>query len=362
MKNSILFVYNAVLASERTGIYGECATFETVEILRRALAVTGSDVYLLNARSEAQVQSEIFKLPKIDLAFVIAEGFLDEPDTLIDGTGSQKIRAVIQEMGIPTSHTGIAGMEICRNKDFTYDALRKKGIKVPGFFTLDAQSDLRQAWHKSGLSFPLFVKPAGGGNSVGISENSIVNDFDALQTQTQRLFDELGEVTLLVETYLSGQEFTIGVLGGCVKTVLPIVAFPEHYKVRSNASKKKEFKERELFQIITSEDPRYWQLYDIASNTFDAALAEDIIRLEVREDANKELYVIDVNGTPSLSLSASLTFMAEYLGITFPELINLIVLSAFERYKITPSEQLLSYVYVAKQTLRAYGREIEIAG
>lgn len=361
MKNRILFVYNSVPFEERTGIYGECATAKTVNQLHEALLAGGNDVDLLNARSPKQVIDEISKLDKIDLAFVIAEGFLDEPDTLYDGSGSQKIREVIQSQGIPTSHTGIHGMEICRNKDHTYETLRKRGIKVPGFFRILRDTDLERAYVFSGVRFPLFIKPAGGGNSVGISMNSIVDNLDQLKAQTLSLFEELGEVTLIAETYLPGQEFTIGIMGGQIKTVLPIIAFPLHYRVRSHASKGKEYKDRDQFQILTSEDPRYWQLYDIASASFDAVEGRDIIRLEVREDSHKELYVIDVNGTPSLSESASLTYMAEYLDISFKELINVIVSGSLKAHGINPSILTEEFIDQAKNKLRAYGRIVDEA-
>lgn len=359
MKNRILFVYNSVPIEERTGIYGECATAKTVNQLHEALLAGGNEVHLLNARSPIQVIDEISKLEKIDLAFVIAEGFLDEPDTLYDGSGSQKIREVIQSQGIPTSHTGIHGMEICRNKDHTYETLRRRGIKVPGFFTILRDTELEKAYAFSGVEFPLFIKPAGGGNSVGISMNSIVDDLDQLRKQTLSLFEELGDVTLIAETYLPGQEFTIGIMGGTVKTVLPIIAFPLHYRVRSHASKGKEYKDRDQFQILTSEDPRYWQLYDIASASFDAVEGRDIIRIEVREDVHQELYVIDVNGTPSLSESASLTFMAEYLDISFKELINMIVSGSLKDHGIKPSVITEEYIFEARNKLRAYGRIVD---
>ncbi|MDW7673846.1 MAG: hypothetical protein SCK28_04830 [Bacillota bacterium] len=357
----ILFVFNAVPDSERKGIYGECASFKTVSNLHQALLAGGNEVYLLNARTPLQVQEEVAQLPTIDLAFVIAEGFLDVPDTLYDGTGSQKIRQVIQQLGIPTSHSDIECMEVCRHKDYTYEALRKRGIKIPQFITITQKTNWDTCFADGQLGFPLFVKPAGGGNSVGISENSIVANMEQLKQQALALFAELGDVTLLAETYLPGQEYTIGVIGNGVKTVLPIVGFPTSKRVRCIKTKRYEYKERESFQLITSEDPRYWQLYDIASATFDAVGASDVIRLEVREDINKVPHVIDVNGTPSLSTGASLTYMAEYLSITFDQLINVIIYNCFNRYGIVPGQKLQELVYEPKLKLKAYGREVEQA-
>lgn len=363
MKNRILFVFNCVPNEERIGIYGECATEATIGQLEKALIAGGNDVHLLNAHSKEQVINEIMKLDKFDLAFVIAEGFLDEPETLYDGSGSQRIREVIQALGIPTSHTDIKGMEMCRNKDYTYAILKKRGIAVPQFITINKEVnlDFEELIQSSKLEFPLFVKPAGGGNSVGITMDSIVNNIEELKHQTEVLFKELGDVTLIAETYLSGQEFTIGILGGDVKIVLPIIAFPLHYKVRSHSSKGQEYIDRDQFQILTSEDARYWQLYDIASAAFEAVGGRDIIRIEIREDENKNPYVIDVNGTPSLSKSASLTYMCKHLGISFNELINLIILNSLMEHGIKPSCLIEEFVCESKNKLKAYGRYVDEA-
>jgi D-alanine-D-alanine ligase-like ATP-grasp enzyme len=358
---TVLLVFNAVPDEQRVGIYGECASFKTITDLHQALLAGGNQVFLLNARTPEQVAAGIGLFPPIDLAFVIAEGFLDMPDTLYDGTGSQKIRQVIHSLNIPTSHSDPACMEVCRNKDFTYEVLRKRGIKVPQFITITPGTDLESKLTAVGLDFPLFVKPAGGGNSVGISAKSVVNDLSQLAAQATALFNQLGEVTLIAETHLSGQEYTIGVIGNGVKTVLPIIGFPLSYRVRSFESKRQESLNRTSFQLLTSEDPRYWQLYDIASASFDGVGASDIIRLEVREDEHKIPHVIDVNGTPSLSAGASLTYMAEYIGLSFTELINVIVYNCFHRYHITPGQELEELVYQPRLKLKTYRREVEEA-
>lgn len=358
--NKILFVFNAVPDEERIGIYGECASFKTVTDLHQALLAGGNEVYLLNAHNPVQVAEEVAKLPPIDLAFVIAEGFLDIPDTLYDGTGSQKIRQVIQSLGIPTSHSDVASMEVCRNKDYTYQVMAKMGIAIPQFITVTQATNWSELMSRP-LPYPLFIKPAGGGNSVGITEKSIVNTPQELREQAARLFQELGDVTLIAETYLPGQEYTIGIIGNGTKTVLPIIGFPLSYKVRSCESKRNEHNERSSFQLITSDDPRYWQLYEIASAAFDAVGANDIIRLEVREDQHQVPHVIDVNGTPSLSGGASLTYMAEHIGISFSELINIIVYNSLKRNGAIPKDRLTNFVYPAILKLKTYQKDVEQA-
>lgn len=360
MKNRILFVFNAVESKEKKGIYGECASFETIKKMHAAIEEGGHDVFLINAISPEQVMAEIKSHLPIDLAFVIAEGFLGLPETLYDGSGSQKIREVIESMEIPTSHTGIEGMEFCRNKDKTYEVLKEKGILVPGHFTIDQSTPIELAFQSSGLKFPVFIKPVGGGCSVGISQNSVIHHIDDLRKQCDILFQDFGDITLIVETYLPGKEYTIGVMGYNTHTVLPIVEFPEE-QIRCHEVKKNEGKTRETTAIIHSTDPIYWLLHDIAVETFLAVKASDVIRLEIRSDGQGQYYVIDVNGTPSLGYQASLFYMAETLGISYGELLNVILYFSLIRHQLLPSSQHLHFINESLSKLKAYGRFIEQA-
>ena len=95
--------------------------------------------------------------------------------------------------------------------------------------------------------------------------------------------------------------------------------------------KKSSSTKRQEQEVITSEDPRYWRLYKLAVDTFHAVGAQDILRIDVREDESGTPMVIDVNGTPSLSPSGSLPYMAAQTGISYDDLLAYILNTALER-------------------------------
>jgi len=134
----------------------------------------------------------------------------------------------------------------------------------------------------------------------------------------------LGPEKLIIEKYLPGREYTVGVLGSKAKKyILPIIAFPKNHGIRYTSIKNKEYKMREKFEIIYRDDERFKKLAQIAINAFDAVGASDAIRIDFKEDKSGNPYIIDVNGTPALSLTGSLTFMASKVGLTHSQLIKL---------------------------------------
>jgi len=302
--------------------------------IARALVHGGHEVVLLNVRSPVQLEEFIRSHGPFTLAFCIAEGFLALPSSLFDGSGTPWVRRILEKRGVPTTHTSVAGMEICRHKDETYQVLAANNIRVPAHFIIRPEAGSLEQQLKAieeMMHFPLFVKPCGGGNSIGITEKSIVTNPRELEEQVYFLLEDLGELPISVETYLSGQEYTIGIIGNEEKTVLPILGFPRDEKVRSFAVKKASFARRHEQEVIKPDDPRYWRLYKIAVDTFTAVGAQDILRIDVREDSNGIPMVIDVNGTPTLTETASLPYMAAQAGFTFTKLINFIVDTALER-------------------------------
>lgn len=333
MKQKILFVYNWVCDEQRKGRLGECASTETVNAIIEALISFDMEVVPLNLFNPEQMISVIQEQMPLDVAFVIAEGFLDEPTSLFDGSGALRVREVLEMWGIPYTHSGVEGMEACRNKDLTYEHLGLKQINIPKFAvfsTPEDQDNIAYAEHVVG--YPMFIKPCGGGCSIGIDEKSIVND------RTQ-LIEKLNQVAILTpgqpvmaETYLCGREYTVGVIGNELPSIMPIVAFPEDFSVRSQGVKKVEYQERARFEILSPGDLIGLKIREMAIKVFDALSVRDIIRIDMKEDSHGNIYVIDVNGTPSLALKGSLSFTMENIGLTHGELVVYLLYITMIRY------------------------------
>ncbi|MDE5415411.1 D-alanine--D-alanine ligase family protein [Alkalihalobacterium chitinilyticum] len=337
----ILFVYNWVPDEERTEAFRECASTKTVQRLTSVFQSYQMEVIPLNLFSKEQL-TEAVQVNQPDLAFVIAEGFLDEPETLYDGSGALSIRAVLEGLGVPYSHSDVQAMEACRNKDITYEKLGQKEIAIPRFFVFSEIQDDNDNMDRVEyvVGYPMFLKPCGGGCSIGIDEKSIVRNRSELLSKLQQLREMIGDQPILAETYLPGREYTVGVIGNGVLNVLPVIAFPEAFNVRSQEVKMVEHQSRSEFEIIPVASPVGAKIKDTAMQVFQALGARDLIRLDLREGEDGRVYVIDVNGTPSLSLTGSLAFMAENSAVDYPEFIAYFLFVTLTRYGLPINDQL----------------------
>lgn len=322
----IAFIYNSVSDAKRRGMLVECAPRHTVTAIEHALVQGGYELIPINLHSRDQLEGIFGELGKPDFAFCIAEGFLAEPQTLFNGCGAAMVRQVLTELNVPFSHSSVAAMELCRYKDRTYHALQAHGVSCPWHLHLFAQDTLLDLDCRL---FPLFVKPAGGGNSVGIDAGSVVNSQEQLARRILSLHHSLGPINLIVEKFLPGSEYTVGVIGNAKPVVLPPIAFANNL-IRSSDVKRRE-NDNGPVHIISHKEPLYCQLRELALSTFLALGCSDAIRIDIMADSEGNLYVIDVNGTPSLAPSASLAQMAAAAGIDYTGFVNLLVYFGLER-------------------------------
>jgi len=360
MIKNILFVYNQVSQRERKGLFRECIPTEDVDAIRKALIETNNNILSLDLLSPEQLNKFISKHKPIDLAFILAEGYKDIPHTFYSGHGAAMVHKQLNKYHIPCALSDIESMEVCRNKDLTYIQLRGKNIIVPNHFIFDSHfrfNKIQLLSQIEKIGFPLMIKPAGGGDSIGITPKSVVHNLQELKNRFIGLKKELGPERLIIEKYLPGREYTVGVLGSKAKKyILPIIAFPTDHGIRYTSTKKKEYKMREKFEIIYRDDERFKKLAQIAIKTFDAVGASDAIRIDFIEDESRKAYVnvIDVNGTPALSLTGSLTFMASKVGLTHSQLIKLIFYESVVRHNLAPTYLLEEIISKIQARLATY--------
>ena len=358
MIKNILFAYNQVSQRERKGLFRECIPTEDVDAIRQALIKTNNNILSLDLLTPEQLEEFISKHQPIDLAFVLAEGYKDIPHTFYSGHGAAMIRKQLNKYYIPCALSGIESMEICRNKDITYDKLKGNNILVPDHFIFDTHfrfNKIKLLSQIDKIGFPLMIKPVGGGGSIGITPKSVVHNLQELKNRFIGLKKELGPEKLIIEKYLPGREYTVGVLGSKAKKyILPIIGFPKDHGIRYTFTKKTEYKMRERFKIIYRNDERFKKLAQIAIKTFDAVGASDAIRIDIMEDESGNPYVIDVNGTPALSITGSLTFMASKIGLTHSQLIKLIFYESIVRYNLAPTYLLEDIISKIQAKLATY--------
>ena len=357
MPKNILFIYNQVSKKQKIGLFRECTLDNDVKVIQEALMKTKYNILSLDLYNPEELDNFIIDNYPIDYSFILAEGYKDYPHTLYDGSGAVRIRRQLKAHNIPFSHGSVESLEICRNKDLTYEKLQEYNIPVPKYFVIDLQNRLKSKeiiQKIESIGYPLMVKPVGGGDSIGITPKSVIHNLEQLKYIIEYLRKTLGHEKLIIEQYLPGQEYTVGILGGKSKYVLPIIAFPENWGIRYTKKKNKEYKFREQFKIIGEKHALFPSLIDISVKSFMAVQAGDIIRIDIKQDAAGNLYVIDINGSPTLTKRASMVFMASKAGLSQSRLIKLVFYIGIIRNGITPSNHLEELIEPLKEMLQSY--------
>ncbi len=163
------------------------------------------------------------------------------------------------------------------------------------------------------MNFPLFVKPAKAGDSLGVDEHSLVHTQKQLQQKIHALQDEYNDI--LIEEYIDGREFTVLVLANANNTCTALqpveYIFPEGRQFKTYALKTSELHLDANMPVkdATLND----DLKLAAENIFIAFNGKGYARLDFRMNANGEIYFLEINFTCSVFYSDGYEGSADYI-------------------------------------------------
>ncbi len=184
------------------------------------------------------------------------------------------------------------------------------GVSTPSYQIVRSVEDIEEI----NLSFPLFIKPAKAGDSLGIDENSLVHNKQQLQQQVSKIIEAYDE--LMVETYIRGREFTVlvaaSVDGKTCKAFKPVeYIFPKNKAYKTYSLKTSELHTEaniSVTDIILTEE-----LCSAAQNIFTAFNGVGYARLDFRMDENGELFFLEINFTCSVFYKDGYEGSADYI-------------------------------------------------
>jgi D-alanine-D-alanine ligase len=245
--------------------------------------------------------------------------------------------SLLDKLNIPYTGSNAGVCVSAFNKNKTKRILQEAGIPTSKYclFTNPSETQIPDS-----LSFPLFIKPVRGGCSQGIYEQNLVFSKESCM-KIVRITIEQSNQPVLVEEFLTGREFTVGILGNDPPRVLPVLEYvndtreSNNYSFRSFNTKmiegNSEKKSCPAFLSDIEED----KIINLAVETYLAIGCRDYARIDIRCDKDGIPYVLEVNALPSLIPNgSSFATMAETAGISFDNLISTILISAYERYGI----------------------------
>ncbi len=172
---------------------------ETIEAIEAALVSLGHTVDRIGGVKN--LSARLAAGDRWDLVFNYAEG-------MFGFAREAQVPSLLDAFQIPYTFSDGLVFALTLHKGMTKHVVRSLGIRTPDFAVVSSRSDVAAVR----LPYPLFVKPVAGGSSVGVSAASHVTNASSLAATCRALLDKYRQPAL-VETFLPGREFTVGIVG-----------------------------------------------------------------------------------------------------------------------------------------------------
>ncbi len=262
-----------------------------------------------------------------DLVFNIAEG--------VHGVAREsQVPALLEAYGIPFVFSDSLVLGICLHKGISKIIARAAGVATPDFALVSSIEDIDEI----DLPFPLFLKPAAEGTGKGITTSSRVESRESLRGVCEELLLRHRQ-PVLVETYLPGREFTVGIAGtgsdaaavGTMEVLFGSRAVDEIYSYFN----KKHYKGLVSYEIPDRASAQACEACALAA--WRALGCRDGGRVDIRMDGEGIPNFLEVNPLAGLNPADSdLPILASLHGISYQDLIGMILDSALKREAARP--------------------------
>jgi len=292
---------------------------ETVDALENSLKLMGHETEPIG--NAFQLIEALATGRRWDMVFNIAEGLY--------GDGRESVvPAILDQYKIPYVFSGPVIMGVSLNKHLAKLVVAAAGVPVSPGCLITELKDL----DKCNLSYPLFVKPVSEGTGKGITEKSLVNSSAELKAMVEWILMEFHQPAL-VEEYLPGREFTVGIVGYGEDTVaiggMEVICannLPYSVEVKENYQDYCSYKPlaEDIVEECKSVAVRAWKALD----------AVDAGRIDLKADRFGKICFIEANPLAGLNpVHSDLPILSRMYGIEYQKLMEMIMAAAIKRVK-----------------------------
>lgn len=298
-----------------TGIFERA---EEVSVKVEGIPETAPD--LAKVKAQRKDQSDNFFGPNVielcqmaDIVFMALHGENGE---------NGKIQAAFDLFGIRYTGTGYLGSALAMNKGMAKQLFAGRGIPSPKGISLkrgEEQTDLAEL----GISLPCVVKPCCGGSSIGVS---IVRTKEAYEEALKEAFR--WEDELVIEEYVEGREFSVGVIDYKALPVIeiaPVEGFYD-YKNKYKAGSAVETCPAELLQDVTEQMQRY------AEEVAKVLGLDTYSRSDFLLDKDNHIFCLEANTLPGMTPTSLLPQEAKVIGMDFNQLCEKLIEISLRKY------------------------------
>jgi D-alanine-D-alanine ligase len=260
------------------------------------------------------------------------EGFNNE------ATKELHVPALLEMLSIPYSGAGPSALGLCYNKALVSAVAEACDIPVP----LETYYDPDDQAATIPSVFPALIKPCMGDSSIGITQHAVVNDVNEAIAYRAELHRLLPDRPVLVQEFLTGPEYSVGVIGnpGIEFTALPVLqvdysglddGLPRILGYESKWHPDSPYWSDIRYVQANIDDETQRMLVDWSITLFQRCGCRDYARFDFRTDAHGTIKLLEVNPNPGWCWDGKLNLMAGFAKIEYAELILMILDAAAMR-------------------------------
>ncbi len=339
--------------------------FETIKRLREALGELPGYKFDFIDNHTAMVSQLRANPPKFALN-LCDEGFNN------DAFLEPHVPALLEMLGVPYTGAGASCLGLCYNKALVRSIAESLDLPVPAetYVNPDDQSANLPS------IFPALIKPCFGDSSIGITKDAVVWTPEEAITYLEKLREELPGRPVLVQEYLTGAEYSIGIIGnpGLSYQVLPTLEvdfsglnadLPKILSYESKWVPESPYWTQIKYKPAAIDEDVRRRLVDYSTVLFERLGCRDYARFDFRADAEGAIKLLEVNPNPGWCWDGKLNIMASYAGLRYADLLRLILEAAQERVtqarkpaaapRVQPGSQVSATATAAPQPMAVRG-------
>jgi D-alanine-D-alanine ligase len=292
--------------------------YDVVSTLRKL----GHEVSPLGVKSDLGVIHSAIEQWKPDIAFNLLEEF--DGVTVYD----QHVVSYLELLHLPYTGSNPRGLMLARDKVLTKKVLAFHRIPYPEFMEVPQGRAVKRP---KSLTFPLIVKSVNEEASLGISQASIVMDDEKLAERVAFVHNSVGSGAL-IEQYIEGRELYVGIIGNGQLQVLPVWELimdklPDDAKRIATERVKWSRKYQMKYGIISKEadnlpEAKTQEIRGLAKRVYRALGLSGYARIDMRMDAEGQLYVLEANPNPQIAQDEDFADSAKNAGYPYKDLLQ----------------------------------------
>ena len=232
-------------------------------------------------------------------------------------------QSYFEYMGIPYTHSGVISSYNAMNKTISKKIFKKNKILTPKYFSIKKDefknSHLMKLLLRNKIKFPVVLKPVNEGSSLGVK---IVKNSKYLKKSAQNLFKKYNH--LILEQYIGGQEIQAAILNNKALGAIELIPRRTFYDYRAKYNRSAKTKHVMPARLMKK---NYNMVLNIAKKAHKALNCKGVTRADFKFFKNK-FYLLEINTQPGMTSLSLVPEIASYCGITFPNLIEKILLDA----------------------------------